>query len=355
MPVARPQPGHPRGPASQIIAHLPAEGAREALRLHHASSPASCRPCGASSSSMDTARAETGPGSSPRSRRAAAALGGGPALRGHEPAEGPGVLLRRDGGGADQRPHPDPGPAGRVADLVLPVQGQGGRRARDRPAPGRPHPARGERADGRGADADRGAADQRGRRLPALVVPVRPGDEGRLRGPGRDRRQRSSPPSASPSSRRTTSPSSSPTPGPPRSTSSTSRAATSGTRGPRTACCEHRVLPGAIDEDPGYARAHAGLADSYVLLGIYGIRPPTEVMPKAKATAGPGPRGGRRRLGPGAGGHRPRRRLHDPRLRQGGLRLVLGRGRATLPAGHRARPQVPDRAPLVRDRTAWSR
>jgi len=41
----------------------------------------------------------------------------------------------------------------------------------------------------------------------------------------------------------------------------------------------------AIDKDPGYARAHAGLADSYVLLGVYGIRPPSEVMPKAKATA----------------------------------------------------------------------
>ena len=41
----------------------------------------------------------------------------------------------------------------------------------------------------------------------------------------------------------------------------------------------------AIDQDPAYARAHAALADSYVLLGVYGIRPPSEVMPKAKATA----------------------------------------------------------------------
>jgi serine/threonine-protein kinase len=41
----------------------------------------------------------------------------------------------------------------------------------------------------------------------------------------------------------------------------------------------------AIAADPGYARAHAGLADSYVLLGVYGISPPNEVMPKAKATA----------------------------------------------------------------------
>ncbi len=41
----------------------------------------------------------------------------------------------------------------------------------------------------------------------------------------------------------------------------------------------------AIDRDPTYSRAHAGLADSYLLLGIYGIRPPSEVMPKAKAAA----------------------------------------------------------------------
>jgi serine/threonine-protein kinase len=41
----------------------------------------------------------------------------------------------------------------------------------------------------------------------------------------------------------------------------------------------------AIDREPAYARALAGLADSYVLLGVYGIRPPSEVMPKAKATA----------------------------------------------------------------------
>jgi serine/threonine-protein kinase len=41
----------------------------------------------------------------------------------------------------------------------------------------------------------------------------------------------------------------------------------------------------AIDHDPTYSRAHAGLADSYLLLGIYGIRPPSEVMPKAKAAA----------------------------------------------------------------------
>ncbi|MDA8016181.1 MAG: protein kinase [Thermoanaerobaculia bacterium] len=41
----------------------------------------------------------------------------------------------------------------------------------------------------------------------------------------------------------------------------------------------------AIDEEPGYARAHAGLADCFTLLGIYGIRPPSDVMPRAKLAA----------------------------------------------------------------------
>jgi serine/threonine protein kinase/tetratricopeptide (TPR) repeat protein len=41
----------------------------------------------------------------------------------------------------------------------------------------------------------------------------------------------------------------------------------------------------AIEEDARYARAYAGLADAYVLLGVYGFRPPAEVMPEAKARA----------------------------------------------------------------------
>ncbi len=38
----------------------------------------------------------------------------------------------------------------------------------------------------------------------------------------------------------------------------------------------------AIEKDPSYATAYAGLADCYVLLGIWGILPPNEAMPKAK-------------------------------------------------------------------------
>lgn len=41
----------------------------------------------------------------------------------------------------------------------------------------------------------------------------------------------------------------------------------------------------AIDEEPGYARAHAGLADCFTMLGIYGTQPPSDVMPRAKLAA----------------------------------------------------------------------
>jgi len=43
----------------------------------------------------------------------------------------------------------------------------------------------------------------------------------------------------------------------------------------------------AIEKDPNYARAYAGLADSYSFLGdtTYGVRSPRETMPKAKAAA----------------------------------------------------------------------
>lgn len=41
----------------------------------------------------------------------------------------------------------------------------------------------------------------------------------------------------------------------------------------------------AIEEEPRFARAHAGLADSWAMLGIYGARPATEVMPKAAQAA----------------------------------------------------------------------
>ena len=41
----------------------------------------------------------------------------------------------------------------------------------------------------------------------------------------------------------------------------------------------------AIVRDPGYARAHAGLADAYVLTSIYGFGPAVELIPKARSAA----------------------------------------------------------------------
>lgn len=41
----------------------------------------------------------------------------------------------------------------------------------------------------------------------------------------------------------------------------------------------------AIDLDPNYALAYAGLADSYILLSMYGALPPKESLPRAKAMA----------------------------------------------------------------------
>jgi tetratricopeptide (TPR) repeat protein len=41
----------------------------------------------------------------------------------------------------------------------------------------------------------------------------------------------------------------------------------------------------AVDKDPTYARAYAGLAEAYALMGGYNGLPPTESMPKARAAA----------------------------------------------------------------------
>jgi TolB-like protein/Tfp pilus assembly protein PilF len=41
----------------------------------------------------------------------------------------------------------------------------------------------------------------------------------------------------------------------------------------------------AIELDPNYALAYAGLADTYILLGFYGVSAPQDTMPRAKAAA----------------------------------------------------------------------
>jgi TolB-like protein/DNA-binding winged helix-turn-helix (wHTH) protein/Tfp pilus assembly protein PilF len=46
-----------------------------------------------------------------------------------------------------------------------------------------------------------------------------------------------------------------------------------------------RYFEQAIALDPNYARAYAGLADSYAMLGAYAVLPQEEVIPKARAAA----------------------------------------------------------------------
>jgi DNA-binding winged helix-turn-helix (wHTH) protein/TolB-like protein/lipoprotein NlpI len=46
-----------------------------------------------------------------------------------------------------------------------------------------------------------------------------------------------------------------------------------------------RFFQQAIERDPKYAEAYAGIADSYALLGFYGYLPPVESYPKAKQAA----------------------------------------------------------------------
>jgi tetratricopeptide (TPR) repeat protein len=41
----------------------------------------------------------------------------------------------------------------------------------------------------------------------------------------------------------------------------------------------------AVDVDPTYAEAYAGIADSYAMLGLYTVLPPNDAFPKAKAAA----------------------------------------------------------------------
>jgi DNA-binding winged helix-turn-helix (wHTH) protein/TolB-like protein/tetratricopeptide (TPR) repeat protein len=46
-----------------------------------------------------------------------------------------------------------------------------------------------------------------------------------------------------------------------------------------------RYFQQAVKLDPQFAEAHAGVADSYGLLGLYGILPPTQAFPPAEAAA----------------------------------------------------------------------
>lgn len=56
-------------------------------------------------------------------------------------------------------------------------------------------------------------------------------------------------------------------------------------RTPKQAKVAMEYFKQAIELDPTYALAYVGLSDSYNLLGTYGLKPPEEVFPKAKASA----------------------------------------------------------------------
>ena len=96
----------------------------------------------------------------------------------------------------------------------------------------------------------------------------------------------------------------------------------------------------AIELDPAFAEAYAGLADAYALAGDweYGILPPEEAFAQAKAAATEGVGAGRR----------PRRGPHLARVRPRPLRLAVAGGRKGVPARARAEPRLRDRPPLVR-------
>ncbi|MGI9078292.1 MAG: tetratricopeptide repeat protein [Gemmatimonadaceae bacterium] len=46
-----------------------------------------------------------------------------------------------------------------------------------------------------------------------------------------------------------------------------------------------QLFDSAITRDPGFARAHAGLAESYAILGAFSFRPPGEMFPRAITAA----------------------------------------------------------------------
>ena len=115
------------------------------------------------------------------------------ALRQHERRSGAGILLRRH-----QRGHHDRAVQAALvlrdrAQLLLRLQGQGGRRQAGRRGARRRLRGRGQRAQGRRARADRGAAQRRRHRQPDLGGALRPRPRRHVRGAGRDRGGRSSP------------------------------------------------------------------------------------------------------------------------------------------------------------------
>ena len=94
----------------------------------------------------------------------------------------------------------------------------------------------------------------------------------------------------------------------------------------------------AIEVDPEYAKAYAGIADCYNNLGFYNVVAPADVVPEGEGGRDAGARDRRQ----------PRRSEGRAGLRDSLLRLGLGRGRAGVPPRDRALPELPDRASVLR-------
>ena len=90
-------------------------------------------------------------------------------------------------------------------------------------------------------------------------------------------------------------------------------------------------------KDPGYAVAHAGLAVALDLADHFRVLSGREAFPRAKAAALRALRAQRH------ASRGPQR----PGLRHAFVRLGLGRGRAILPASHRAQSELCHGAPLA--------
>ena len=85
----------------------------------------------------------------------------------------------------------------------------------------------------------------------------------------------------------------------------------------------------ALEKDPSYAHAHAGMADALMTLGIYGVRAPGDVI-----EAGPG-----RSVSGSRPRAQPRRSAGVPGLHRSPARPGLGQGTGRLPARHQRQPR----------------
>ena len=208
------------------------------------------------------------------------------AVRQRQRRPGERVLQRRDDRGADHRAHQGRGAARRLAHLGVRAQG----RARGRPRARRPaqrhRGPRGIGAPGRHPAPDHRAAHQRARRPHALVRAVRSASWPTC-SPSRTRsRDHRATPSRHPAAATSATRRRCATPRTSRRTTSTSRAGTPGTGGPRP---PSRRGSGssrqAIAEDADYALAYTGLADSYALQLDYRGAPVQEGLERARAEA----------------------------------------------------------------------